>query len=845
MYENSNKGIVKDIAKGTMKVHRLRNVMACLAIALTAVLITLVCGAGVGTVQALMTEAQMNPAPGTNGAGIIGDPELLEKVREQPGVEWADIARLCMLGTPGNQEFAGNTVKFLAVDEGYYGHHYVDLICGGYPQNAGEILMSDTLAEESGREMTPGQKMTIDLLVEENGDRIEKPIEVTISGFYNNPLRAIEDYEEIYTTEDFPDIHNPQLGDDNSVIYTKLEGVTNQTPTAEVEEKLESLNGAVGGNGIVMVATQDFTMVFLGGAALLVLLIVYGYILIYNIFYISVVNDIRFMGSMKTIGMTGKQIRSMLGYQVRRLGVLGILTGILAGTGLNVLVIRLLAVSGFSFSRYYEAGIALLWAALAGGVFAAGTVWISSRKALSLAAKVSPVEAARFRTAGKKKTVFAVLSFALSGILFCGLFTALVGYDTQWMVDRMNEADYKVYQYHAGQPMDDPYIPMEMDFAEQAAGADFADESYIYYRAVDLGQKPDNGVYGEAMGKVTAEGRTREILERDLGLTPGTADRAEESREGQGKTADGTAAGFEAGILGVESDALSMEAENLNVYDGELDAEKFAEGGYLIYQPMGAAFAGEDYQYEGFRAGEEITLSFYNGSSGSYTDRTFTLLAVVGGKPDNYAGEIVPTIQFIISDAAFREIYGEQADQMVSSVLINTSGKEEGAYQEELEEMVKNSLNTQVRVSSRYETRLSEEVQKTQKVCIGIFVGIIIGLIGMANIVNTLVTGVLSRKLEYAALQSIGMTKRQMAGDIFCQGMKMVLMSLLFIVPIGLPITQMVSQYPISTGFVPSLYILALCMVALAGVVLAAALAYILTRVLNKKTVVERLREAE
>ena len=60
MYENSNKGIVKDIAKGTMKVHRLRNVMACLAIALTAILITLVCGAGVSTVQALMTEAQMN-----------------------------------------------------------------------------------------------------------------------------------------------------------------------------------------------------------------------------------------------------------------------------------------------------------------------------------------------------------------------------------------------------------------------------------------------------------------------------------------------------------------------------------------------------------------------------------------------------------------------------------------------------------------------------------------------------------------------------------------------------------------------------------------------------------------
>ena len=70
MYENSNREIIKDIARGTMRVHRLRNIMACLAIALTTILISIVCGAGVSTGKAIMTEAQMNPAPGTNGAGI-------------------------------------------------------------------------------------------------------------------------------------------------------------------------------------------------------------------------------------------------------------------------------------------------------------------------------------------------------------------------------------------------------------------------------------------------------------------------------------------------------------------------------------------------------------------------------------------------------------------------------------------------------------------------------------------------------------------------------------------------------------------------------------------------------
>ena len=96
MFENSNKGIVREIADETMKVHRLRNIMACFAIALTAVLITIVCGAGITISKAIMTEQQMNPGPGSYGAGITGGPDVLKKVRQAEDVEWADIARPCM-----------------------------------------------------------------------------------------------------------------------------------------------------------------------------------------------------------------------------------------------------------------------------------------------------------------------------------------------------------------------------------------------------------------------------------------------------------------------------------------------------------------------------------------------------------------------------------------------------------------------------------------------------------------------------------------------------------------------------------------------------------------------------
>ena len=49
-----------------------------------------------------------------------------------------------------------------------------------------------------------------------------------------------------------------------------------------------------------------------------------GYIFIYNVFDISIVNDIRFYGELKTIGMTAGQLRRMLFYQMNRISLWGI-----------------------------------------------------------------------------------------------------------------------------------------------------------------------------------------------------------------------------------------------------------------------------------------------------------------------------------------------------------------------------------------------------------------------------------------------------------------------------------------------------------------------------------------
>ena len=48
-------------------------------------------------------------------------------------------------------------------------------------------------------------------------------------------------------------------------------------------------------------------------AAVLLLIVFTGYLIIYNVFQISVTNDIRFYGLLKTIGTTGRQIKLCCG----------------------------------------------------------------------------------------------------------------------------------------------------------------------------------------------------------------------------------------------------------------------------------------------------------------------------------------------------------------------------------------------------------------------------------------------------------------------------------------------------------------------------------------------------
>ena len=81
---------------------------------------------------------------------------------------------------------------------------------------------------------------------------------------------------------------------------------------------------------------------WLGG---LLLIMLTGYLIIYNIFQISVIRDIRYYGLLKTIGATSRQVKKILRRQALFLGLMGIplglVLGFLIGTGITPKIVEI------------------------------------------------------------------------------------------------------------------------------------------------------------------------------------------------------------------------------------------------------------------------------------------------------------------------------------------------------------------------------------------------------------------------------------------------------------------------------------------------------------------------
>ena len=202
--------------------------------------------------------------------------------------------------------------------------------------------------------------------------------------------------------------------------------------------------------------------------AFFLLIIFTGYLIIYNIFQISVTGDIRFYGLLKTIGTTPRQLRRIITQEALFLCIIGIPVGLLLGYGIGAVLTPIaLETTSIIGTKAAISSSPLIF--IGSAVFAIITVFLSCRKPGKMAAKVSPVEAAKYTEGmtgkkkkrhsrgakvyqmafanlgrNKKKTILVVVSLTLSVTLLNVLFSLVNGFDMDKYVDRSTCADFIV-----------------------------------------------------------------------------------------------------------------------------------------------------------------------------------------------------------------------------------------------------------------------------------------------------------------------------------------------------------------------------------------------------------------
>lgn len=830
--KNRQKQILKELAAQQLSSHGSRNLVMVIAIALTALLLSFIFTAGFSFIATMRESSEAAPGPYEDGA-VIGMSSQYEKIVQMKNVEWADLVLSCSSSSLKNDEFAGIQTELLAPDEGYYWHNKIMPISGTYPQKSNDIMISDTLAERLGIENAGGQFVLYVTITSDNGSKEETAVPMEVCGIYGNPIKNLSStYEEIYTAPGFIQWKNPYLEAGRDYIYIKLNDLNPLALKSDVYSKLEQIRQDVGANYVQTRHYNNFLYSLTTAVPVILLallIVVSGYFLIYNVFSISITMDVEWFGMMKTIGATQKQMIYIYRRQIWILSLVGMFAGICSGYLLGlVLSPRILAMT--SFSVYFKGANAAAVAVFT-FLFTTVTLRIGSLGIVRKAASLSPVDAARY-VPHKRKKLVTILSVSLSGIIFVAVGNAVFGYNVDVEVGRHNQEECRILHHANFMALEDEYQPILYETYEQVKDLPFVQEVDVIYKGRIMPDEMDVAgmeLYYGFYAQIRPSGAVKREVDAILAASGG-ADTLYLTDNGDIKLE----------ISGIGADRLESERGYLHVIEGEVDAALFAQGDYILYQSPSYPYIMKTIgSSDKVHAGDILTIDFYDDTMGGYMTKTFTVMAVTEGNDPYSVGNLCKS-NIVMNDNIFKEIYPDYESHIAALEVCSQRPFNESEI-EQIKAIIQKEHNTQIRVETRNEDRIYYTQEKNSILIIGLFFSSVLGLIGISNLVNTIVMDVVFRKSQIAMLQSIGMTRKQLSNMLFKDSIRLNSIAMVIILAVGL--FTAINLSSLFTGFNFRVYVWESIGIIVFFVAAAGILAVWITKWLNKKTIVERLRE--
>lgn len=726
-----------NLVKGNLKSSKAKSVLICITIMLTTTLLTsvgIICNNWLKTNKA----ATIEYSGSFEGIYKRVNKDKLDIIKNNASIDQYGIYKA--IGTSQYEDsnlgliYADNTIKNMA---------NIKFEDGTMPEKENEIAIESGYLNLLNNGAKIGDKIKLSYESLSTGEIKEK--EFILSGILQTSdiSKAQKSYSAIISKSYFVS----EEVDENTKYNVYINIVKPKKLTAdEVKESILSIAKNMGIEEYDVRINTDYInasnpdpQVIAGGIVVALIIILSSMLVIYSIFYVSVINKVHEYGKLRAVGATKRQIRKI----ILREGFILSCISIPLGIAIGYLIGQVVILKALKMDRYGVGGMNI-FIAIGVAVITVISVLLSLLKPMKMACNISPMEAMRYDgndskqkkrkgyeeinlkkitfanlSRNKKRTVITLLSLSLSGILFIVASTIMNCMNPENMAKDHSLGDITVYL--------DNY-----DWNE-----DGSNNLYDIQANNPLGKEMCERLENiPGVKKINMEKSAWASI--DIGA-------------GEKNLED---------IQGFDKEFYDELSEHL--VEGEINKEALESGEGLVYTHPSYA------KEIGIKVGSTQVITIYDGKD-SYK-KEFTVLALVdiGGAsiriPESVMDSLIKTDTTIRVGLEIKKDMLKSVEEEIKNITDNDEYLSYGTLEDSIETYKKSMAITSVLIYSLV---------------------IIIGVIGLMNLINTMITSIITRKRELGILQAIGLSDKQLVKMLQIEGLFYTVGTLLITLTLG------------------------------------------------------------
>lgn len=769
-----------------------------------------------------------------------------------------DWGKSIVIGVAENDELTGRQVEIRFGDEAYARSCFSLPTTGTLPQAENEIALDTITLDKMGLPHELGQEVTLQWRKDLNSDEYTTS-HFTLCGYWEGNSAAMASMawvSDAFVQTECAGIDQASQRDGGQVFGTGMLHV-NLRSDRDLAGTAEQILADTGLLGVASYGTnmaydsssnQNIIREVLPMAICMVLVFLSGYLIIYNIFQISVAGDIRFYGRLKTLGTSRRQIKKIVYGQARRLCLIGIPIGLLAGYLAGVVLVPFLITGTGTDAKASVNPLIFIGSAL----FAFLTVLISCLKPARIAGKVSPIEALRYTDTGtqsrrkikkstggasipkmalsnlgrnKKRTFTVICSLTLGLVLLTCINAKNASFDIDKYMSDTVISDFEVKDSSIASNFS-TYDPRGTTISDQLVsqirGLDGLEDTGRLYSQTFTHKLGDS-----ALENIRAYYNADDRLPYIEQVDPGLAEAYHAAMDSGECTAI---------LYGTDGLVLDTFASQGYMINGTFDKERFLSGGYVLVEASSGAEYGTTETQPTYAVGDRVEL-------GGKEYEVMGIVKNIRSITEGVSSSTASFASFYLPADTFHEMY---PDNTLRKLFFNVAEEDQAAAEEMLTDYQQNVDKTLTYTSKN--TLIEHYKEQTRANTVTAFsISIIIALVGILNFINSMVTAIVSRQKEFAMIQSIGMTKRQLRTMLIDEGLyyaeaTLIASYALGAIAVGVGVRMMVAGDWTST-FHFTLTPLLICTPVL--IAFAVLIPYICFKNLEKQSIVERLRAVD